>query len=98
MCFHGRWGIICDDEWDSRDAAVVCRQLGYTENGVAYGLQNALFGPANELIFLDDVRCNGTEGSILECRARAAGEHNCISTEDSGVYCPCKCKDIRIMV
>ena len=33
ICFNNIWGSVCDDGWDTRDAAVVCSQLGFQSVG-----------------------------------------------------------------
>ncbi|XP_077981230.1 scavenger receptor cysteine-rich domain-containing protein DMBT1-like isoform X2 [Glandiceps talaboti] len=82
--FNGEWGTVCADEFDEKDATVVCRQLGYSGGEIQMqGSHGQGFGP----IVLDDVDCTGHENSLQKCGNSGFGEHNCGHDEDVSIHC-----------
>ena len=52
-------------------------------------VRNATFGKGIGSILLDNLMCNGSENTLIECLANEndVGLHNCDHSEDAGVRC-----------
>lgn len=53
----------------------------------ASAVTNARLGQGSGAIFLDNVRCDGSESRLFDCPANPIGTHNCGHHEDAGVRC-----------
>ncbi|XP_063969637.1 atrial natriuretic peptide-converting enzyme-like isoform X2 [Lytechinus pictus] len=97
--FHNnQWGTVCDDYFSEAAARVVCNQLNIKGDVRVY--PQASFGEGSGQIWLDDVRCSGTEPSLRQCTTPELGRHNCQHNEDVGVECgletlPCGVRGIE---
>jgi len=84
--YSGRWGTICDDNWDIVDASVVCYQLGFGNAIGAYTHGNDR-GSSLMPIWLDDVQCTIGDRYLSECSHNGWRNTRCSHAEDAGVNC-----------
>ncbi|XP_033949699.1 T-cell differentiation antigen CD6-like isoform X2 [Pseudochaenichthys georgianus] len=82
---NGEWGTVCDDQWDLRDADVVCAQLG-CGYAVSVTGQGGSFPPGRGPVHRDELNCTGREESLWDCPA-SQEESDCGHKEDAGVVC-----------
>ena len=76
-----------DDYWDTRDAQVICKALGYDPE-YAVATIKSTFGSDQSEYIMDNVNCTGTESSIFECQFLV--NNNCEKNEAAGVVCGTK--------
>ncbi|XP_049323004.1 scavenger receptor cysteine-rich type 1 protein M130-like isoform X2 [Astyanax mexicanus] len=82
---RGHWGTVCDDYWDMRDAAVVCRELGCGE--AIDAPRRVRFGSGSGPIWVEYANCAGSESSLKNCRSYDWGRQRCNHDEDAGAVC-----------
>ncbi|XP_053506020.1 scavenger receptor cysteine-rich type 1 protein M130-like [Ictalurus furcatus] len=79
---NATWGSVCDDQWNIRNAQVVCRQLGC---GSALSAdRNVSSGPGEGTIWLNRVKCRGDEIHLWDCHHSLKKHTDC---SHAGVTC-----------
>ena len=104
VCLEGQWGSICDNNWTTSDAAVICRQIGqYRSSTLLYRRQSDTL--IYSLIHAGAVALTGAyfgQGTVsvlfdsLTCNGNETdllqcgitGGSSCTHSADVGVQCP----------
>ena len=83
---RGHWGTVCDSNWDSVDAIVVCRQLGNLQ--AVEAPRYATFGAGSGPSWYYHVHCTGTERNLTECGKGISDTGSaCAHSHDAGAVC-----------
>ena len=60
--------------------------LGYASANEAFRRAQP-FGQGSGKVWFDDILCDGSEETLLDCSHSGVGIHNCRHSEDAGVNC-----------
>lgn len=82
VMYDGKWGTVCNTNWNINAANVVCRQLGFRR-----AEDVGFFGAGSGSVLLDRVNCTGDEPSLSFCRHSPWNAHSCNHDKDAGVEC-----------
>ncbi|KFP61571.1 Scavenger receptor cysteine-rich type 1 protein M130, partial [Cariama cristata] len=85
ISLHGMWSRVLDDDWDIKDAHVVCRQLQCGIAKKAYYLLRSERGVG--LVGLRSVQCAGNETQLMLCKTSHTQTVPTGVAEDVGVIC-----------
>ncbi|XP_053376387.1 uncharacterized protein LOC123533517 isoform X2 [Mercenaria mercenaria] len=83
---NGTWGTICGRNVNEIDVDVICRMFGLTyQSHYTKAKEENLFGIGTGPIYIDDIKCNGTENHINWCNYDLS--NSCTHFDDLAVIC-----------
>ncbi|XP_050411745.1 uncharacterized protein LOC126826746 isoform X2 [Patella vulgata] len=87
MVWHnGSFGRVCPDGFGQEEAHVVCRQLGFNNDGGDPDI-NVDFGKGSGPILVSNINCKGNESSLSNCKHPEFRFGECSGTPDASVVC-----------
>ncbi|XP_053387279.1 deleted in malignant brain tumors 1 protein-like [Mercenaria mercenaria] len=93
---NGTWGTICDTNFDSADATVICKMFGLEYSSFIIKAKH-YSGKGSGPIYVDKLNCTGTESHINLCSYEIS--NHCTHYDDVAVVCTgyqLPIKDIRL--
>ena len=82
VSIDGEWGLVCGDNFDQRDAHVICKQLGYSEDAT---VNTARIDNDGLPFLMGNVRCSGVEDNIFDCPYDS--NPTCSSNQHADITC-----------
>ena len=87
MMYAGTWRSVCGDVlWDTHDAHVICRQLGY-EGALATSCCTADSEVAAPAVWTRAFNCTGHESTVMECDHNISRSVSCEGFPAATVIC-----------
>ena len=83
---NGVFGTVCNSSFNMAAANVVCRELGYGNEGEIIA-ENKYHVSLSSPILLDGVQCTGKEDSIFQCAHHGWNVHRCYHSQDAAIRC-----------
>ena len=93
ICFLCLLTLFSDDFWNTNDAQVICRMLGFDPT-FSVATVRSTFGTVSNDFIMDNVECEGNETNILLCTHTK--NENCWINEGAGVICEAPGEDLLI--
>ena len=82
-------GFVCQNEWDEKDAKVVCTMMGFSSEtkGVPIPSGFVYLPPKDSQFIADRMNCKGDEDSLRHCSYSTSIGANCGQYTAAGVVC-----------
>ena len=73
---EGKWGYICPSNWKHMNSFVLCGELGFP-NSTELESYKEILQDVEPVYWLDQVKCEGWESSIVSCDHAGWVRHQC---------------------